>query len=171
MNIRRKKARTNADLVRRLVHQIEITEQGCWEWQGMRQPFGYGMVSAYGRPISTHRLSWWLRHGDPGGLHVLHRCDNPPCCNPAHLFLGTNLDNIRDRVAKGRSGKTNNRKGKPSQLTGELHPAARLTASQVLEIRARADAGELHRVLGAEYGICRRHVSDIVARKKWKNVA
>lgn len=52
----------------------------------------------------AHRQTWVFTHGQiPHGLHVLHRCDNPPCCNPAHLFLGTNLDNIADRVRKGRS--------------------------------------------------------------------
>ena len=72
----------------------------CWEWRGSRYPTGYGRV----RPTQyAHRLAWGYTHGPiPAGLHVLHHCDNPPCCNPAHLWVGTPADNMRDRDLKGR---------------------------------------------------------------------
>jgi HNH endonuclease len=80
------------------------TPDACWEWQRQRNWGGYGRLTLPNqRKILAHRLAWELEFGPiPDGLWVLHRCDNPPCCNPAHLFLGTTLDNTRDMDAKGR---------------------------------------------------------------------
>ena len=79
---------------------------GCWVWMGALSGKGYGkLMLKEHRLESAHRLSWLLHRGPiPDGLHVLHRCDVRTCVNPDHLFLGTNLDNIRDRIAKGRKG-------------------------------------------------------------------
>jgi hypothetical protein len=82
-------------------------EDECWEWQGSRSR-GYGRIligGAKGRPYQAHRIAWELTVGHrlPDSIMVLHRCDNPPCVNPAHLFLGTQLDNMRDCAAKGRT--------------------------------------------------------------------
>lgn len=76
----------------------------CWEWAGARKGSqGYGEFGVNRMPATAHRVAWELTHGPiPDGLFVLHRCDNPPCCNPAHLFLGTHQDNMADRDAKGR---------------------------------------------------------------------
>ena len=80
----------------------------CWEWQaGCRR--GYGRVRMNTLILSTHRLAWELTYGPiPDGMFVLHRCDNRKCCNPAHLFLGTNGDNVRDRNSKSRHAHGNN---------------------------------------------------------------
>lgn len=77
---------------------------GCWEWQGYRMPKGYGQVGiGHSGLILAHRLAWELTHGPvPTDLFVLHHCDNPPCCNPDHLWLGTKADNNRDMAQKGR---------------------------------------------------------------------
>lgn len=73
----------------------------CWEWKGKRYPSGYGRHSKF----YAHRVAYELVHGPiPAGMFVCHRCDNPPCCNPAHLFLGTPEDNAKDRERKGRGG-------------------------------------------------------------------
>ncbi len=77
---------------------------GCWVWQGciVRR---YGVLGHDGKQVKAHRVAWGLTNGPiPNGLSVLHKCDNPPCVRPDHLFLGTQLDNMRDCSAKGRSG-------------------------------------------------------------------
>ena len=98
---------------------------GCWPWIKARMPSGYGMIGIGRRPALTHRVAWELAHAHPGDAHVLHRCDNPPCCNPAHLFLGTNSDNIADRVEKGRSptGEDHWSRRAPERLSRAGHSA------------------------------------------------
>lgn len=82
---------------------------GCWEWTATQHDSdGYGSSFCGGRRLLAHRVAWTLANGPiPDGLHVLHRCDNPRCVNPAHLFLGTQADNNRDLAQKGRHGRPN----------------------------------------------------------------
>lgn len=79
---------------------------GCWRWTGHRCPAGYGKIwggPEIGKPVGAHRVSYELHHGPiPKGAVVMHSCDNPECCNPEHLSLGTDADNARDKVLKGR---------------------------------------------------------------------
>lgn len=78
----------------------------CWEWQEAINYKSYGQFRFNGRTIRANRVAWVLTFGAiPDGLHVLHHCDNPLCINPKHLFLGTNQQNVDDRVAKGRNGR------------------------------------------------------------------
>ena len=80
-----------------------VTERGCWEWTGARHTFGYGLITVGNKSLSVHRVAYAELVGPiPQGHSVLHRCDNPPCFNPEHLFTGTQRDNMRDRNAKGR---------------------------------------------------------------------
>lgn len=74
----------------------------CWEWTGHKQQKGYGVLGYLRMNASAHRIAWLLTNGPAGRMQVLHKCDNPGCVNPSHLFLGTNEDNVRDKVAKGR---------------------------------------------------------------------
>lgn len=81
-----------------------MDDQGCWEWVGRRSRKGYGTFEVGNRQVMATHFSWELHNGPkPPELQVLHRCDNPSCVNPAHLFLGTNQDNVRDREEKGRN--------------------------------------------------------------------
>lgn len=83
----------------------------CWEWTAGRHAcFGYGVYRYEGKPQYAHRVSWKITNGSiPKGLHILHRCDNPPCVNPGHLYTGTSADNVRDRDTRG-NGAVNRRK-------------------------------------------------------------
>lgn len=96
--------------VRHFWARVDVKESvECWLWTAGTLPSGYGKVYVYEgvrkyRTAGAHRIAWELTNGDiPSGLQVLHRCDQPACCNPAHLWLGTPLDNMRDRDRKGRS--------------------------------------------------------------------
>ncbi len=83
--------------------RILVTESGCWEWQRGRYGEGYGNVTRASGEGSSHRLAWKVFRGEiPWLMEVLHKCDNPPCCNPDHLFLGTKSDNSQDALKKGR---------------------------------------------------------------------
>lgn len=89
-----------------LKERIQKLSTGCWVWKLRRNKDGYGLVSNYKRrdcPDKAHRLAWFLWKGDPGEQHVLHRCDNRACCNPAHLFLGNIQSNTADMIQKGRN--------------------------------------------------------------------
>lgn len=78
-------------------------DEGCWEWSGHRDKNGYGTLAISSRPVGAHRVSWTINYGPiPDGLCVLHRCDNPPCVRPDHLFLGTSQDNTIDMIRKNR---------------------------------------------------------------------
>ena len=91
----------------------EVQKSGCIEWIGYRDPKGYGRFSTGWGEVLAHRIAFIMHHGSiPDQLHVLHRCDNPPCINPHHLFAGTNQDNMTDKVTKGRS----------TSLFGEKNP-------------------------------------------------
>lgn len=133
---------------------------GCWLWQGSVAPQGYGKLSYGGRHVRAHRVAWELTHGPVGSprLFVCHRCDNPRCCNPGHLFLGTPADNSRDMVSKGRAAR------------GERNPHSTLTEARVVEIRRRAAEGEAFRSIGRSLNICKTHVSRIVNRRWWAHV-
>ncbi len=85
----------------KLLSSIDVRPSGCWEWTRYRLPSGYGRIHIDGRMENAHRASYEEFVGPiPVGLHVLHACDNPPCINPAHLRVGTNAENVRDREAR-----------------------------------------------------------------------
>jgi hypothetical protein len=94
------------------------TSGDCWEWQGARVSKGYGSLAIEGRAATAHRRSWELTYGPiPTGMHVLHRCDNPPCVRPDHLWLGTNTENVYDSMAKGRRDHLTGSRLPPSTCT------------------------------------------------------
>lgn len=86
----------------RFFRKVEVTSH-CWEWTGSKTDRGYGKIIVEKKQCKAHRVSWVIYNGEiPNDLHVCHHCDNPGCVNPVHLFLGTNNDNIQDKVKKGR---------------------------------------------------------------------
>ena len=138
---------------------------GCWEWAAFRQHQGYGQFHTGregDRKMSyAHRVAYEIYVGPiPKGLLVLHRCDNPPCVRPEHLFVGTTMDNIRDRDAKGRQ----------NGPKGETHHSAKLTAKDVREIRRRSHAFGEGIELAMEFGVSNCTISKIVLRRTWKSI-
>ncbi len=96
---------------KRLYQKFVKADSGCWEWIATKNIHGYGIMYFETRIQGAHRCSYFIHRGSiPENLHVLHHCDNPGCVNPAHLFLGTHLDNMRDKARKGRCGDTHPRK-------------------------------------------------------------
>lgn len=140
----------------------------CWLWTGSHNSNGYGTFYLGGRNILAHRVAYQLANGSiVDDLLVCHRCDNPPCCNPNHLFLGTNGDNIRDMASKGRHWY----KHQPEkQRRGEQVKNAKFTDSQVREIRALARAGVSQREIARRFGSHQRNISRIVRRQAWTHV-
>jgi hypothetical protein len=141
----------------------------CWPWLGRRKEWGYGMFTIHGRNTTAHRVAWWMHTGVwPGEKKVRHVvCDNPPCCNPAHLAEGTDADNVRDMMEKGR----NRSHGELPSLRGEGNPSAKLTESDVREILVRFDAGEAGAALAEEKGVCKDTAYRILRGERWKHVS
>jgi len=133
---------------------------GCWEWIGALTGAGRGCF----RGRSAPRVAWELVNGLPGDLYVCHRCDNPKCVNPTHLFLGTQRDNMLDMVAKGRRNPVCNAK------PGENHHAARLSNNDVLDMRWLAGFGIELEVLAGSYNQTIRHTRRILSGERWKKI-
>lgn len=141
----------------------------CWPWLGHLLSDGYGGFTNGKRPkrttVRAHRHAMALTLGRPitASEVVCHRCDNPPCVNPAHLFVGTQADNVRDMWNKGR--------GRYMTHRGEAHYKARLTEQNVRDIRARMDLGAVDFDLANEYGVTVSHIRNIAYRRAWKHLA
>jgi hypothetical protein len=132
---------------------------GCWLWMSHCDAKGYGQTAHEGKSIKAHRLSYLLHRGPiPSGFHVLHSCDTRSCVNPAHLFVGTHQDNMRDMVSKGRQTRNH----------GALSGAAKLTETQVLAIRRDTRP---QRLVAAEFGVSQSRVWAIRHRRSWARLA
>lgn len=172
---------------------------GCWEWVHAKTIEGYGHFGFFGKRGKAHRFSWELYNGKiPKGILVCHSCDNPSCVNPEHLWLGTDADNARDKVAKNRQwrpvGKKHPLYGKchseetrkkiseavsKAMLKGENHYNARLSKEDVLYIRNKfvklaskknIFKGEIYARLADAFGLCAGYVVAIIKRRKWKSI-
>ena len=128
----------------------------CLEWTGYCLPSGYGQTWAYGKTWKTHRLALHLEGVDVTGHMVLHSCDNPRCCNPEHLRLGTHQENLDDKVSRGR------------QACGTKITQAKLTEQDVLEIRAIT--GMSQRAIADQYGVDHSAINRIILRKRWNHI-
>lgn len=142
--------------------KFEKHENGCWEFSGYRSEDGYGLLTFHGRSEKAHRLAYKLAIGPiQRGLVVCHKCDNPACGNPQHLFIGTQLDNIADRVNKKRDG----------DHKGIKNGRAKLREEDVLKIRKSYSAGRSTKAdIAAKYGVSDVLIGLIVRRKAWRHV-
>ncbi len=133
---------------------------GCLLWFGVTNNKGYGIIYYQGKHTLTHRLSWSLANGPiPKGLFVLHKCDTPPCINPEHLFLGTQKDNIRDAVRKGRFN--------TADKNGRNNPNTNLTNADVLAIR---EGNKTTSEFSKQYGIKNVAIRRIQRRITWRHI-
>ena len=141
------------------------TPDRCWPWRRSRKADSeYGQVRQGDRVRRAHVVAWELTNGPvPDGLNVLHSCDNPPCCNPAHLFIGTNADNVADREEKGRGNHSAH--WRPGHT-----PMAKLDPERVRRVRALSANGLSQRVVANEVGISQSQVSRILGGKYWAYV-
>lgn len=128
----------------------------CWEWQSVRNHRGYGKFWLNGRTDLAHRASYRIHHGPiPVGLAVRHRCDNPPCVNPAHLLVGTGKDNARDALERDRYRR------------GSRNGRAKLTEQQVSEIRRLRQQGETQKALAEQFGVSRSAIQFVLNGRNW----
>lgn len=141
-----------------------MTRNSCWVWLKCKDKNGYGVFYDGKKNIKAHRYSYELYVNKiRKGLCCLHKCDNPSCVNPEHLFLGTMQDNMADKMSKGRH-KTNATKG-------SKNPFAKLTEKQVLEIRQKFSTGKYTKEgLGIEYKVSSTTIRNIIIKKKWKHI-
>jgi hypothetical protein len=154
-NLRERWAQENkVDALIKSLERFVIKKDGCWEWIGCtkKRP-KYGSLTFRGKEIIAHRASYMAYKGEiPKGILVLHTCDNPPCTNPEHLWLGTHLDNERDKMAKGR------------------HKGEKLNPDKVKEIKRLLSQGVLHKQICKDFNISTTTVHSIQTGKTWKDI-
>lgn len=156
------------DITERFWAKVEKTDS-CWLWQGAVDRKGYGAIGSggkRGRTFAAHRLSWQIHFGlPPLTLEVCHHCDNPPCVNPTHLFLGTHKDNMSDAQRKGRMT------GPRMATRGEANGAAKLTTAQVQYIRHLYTLGVASYVkLARQFQFSPSGIRHIIKRHTWKDI-
>lgn len=150
-------------IANRLLRKVDmlLDDPGCWLWRGGTISHGYGWLRIQGRVHYAHRVAYQLWKGAiPEGQNVCHSCDTPACCNPRHLFLGTQAENLADMATKGRS------------TAGARNPGAKLTEAQVADIRRRYKPGVVtQRELAEEHGVRPGAVSRVISGARWKGSA
>jgi predicted XRE-type DNA-binding protein len=139
--------------------RTEVSIKGCWIWLGGIDGGGYGLAKIRKKTWKAHRLSYSIFVGQiPEGLDVLHKCDNPPCVRPSHLFPGTVSQNMQDCISKGRF----------RTLPGELNGNSKLTTDQALKIKEIRQCQKLsQRKIAEMFRITQGHVSRILLKKAW----
>jgi hypothetical protein len=138
----------------------------CWIWKGAHKAKGYGTIGVGKKSMGNrknayaHRISWEMANGEkiPDGLFACHKCDNPPCVNPEHIFIGTNSENILDSVAKKRFP------------IASRHYRARLKDSDVQVIFEMRKSGLKHREIAEKYGVCRELITHVLNRQAYKSI-
>lgn len=150
---------------------IPIPWSGCWIFMGALNDSGYGIVGKGGRGSGNdraHRVTYqYFRGPIPDGMFVCHHCDVPSCCNPEHLFLGTNNDNMRDCREKGRASKP----PRNPHVVGVVHPGAKLDDEKVRLIRELRREGWTLQALADKFGVGDVTIHHITKRNRWRHVA
>ncbi|RPI85131.1 MAG: hypothetical protein EHM34_00045 [Nitrosopumilales archaeon] len=149
------------DMKNKLLSRIDIKDNGCWEWKGAKHRQGYGNIGYKRKVCLAHRISWKLFRGDlRDDILVLHKCDNPPCINPDHLFLGSDRDNVLDSISKGRF----------YRAKGKDHYFSRFSNEQIKEIRKLSESGITYDKIAKLFDSHKATICHIVKRKSWKHL-
>lgn len=149
----------------RLWSKIDVrSENECWVWQGAKTTAGYGVIRINYILKYAHRLTWMLHYKSdiPKKGQICHTCDNPPCCNPAHLFLGSQADNMKDAANKGRI--------KEKVHRGITHHTTHLKEKDIRKIRHLGQTDIPHQEIGNYFGISRMSVNDIIHKRTWQHI-
>lgn len=153
----------NDDMQRRFWSAVAIGD-ACWTWTKAISPAGYGVTSSMKVTFLAHRVAWFLGTGiEPGDGLVCHKCDNPPCVRPSHLFLGTDDDNLTDMRAKGRGVS-------PVTPRGTAHHNAKLSPEDAREMRALRSAGLSERVIASRFGVAKSTCQSVLRNLTWREV-
>ena len=170
------KPRTQEEFKEQFWRQVAIGDpHRCWEWQGksMTKAGGYGLMWVPGirKLVSANRIAWEISNGPISpGLVIRHKCDNPPCCNPAHLILGTTSDNAKDMVSRNRQNPANLAALLDwTRRNGKRPINATLTAKEAEIIRQLYAAGRITQgALAKQFGVTQSNISRIINRGRWK---
>ena len=157
--MRESQRKRHGDPVKRFWSKVDKTDpNSCWIWTAYIGPRGYGRVGWKGSPTArAHRVAYEITFGPiPKGMIIMHTCDNKKCVNPAHLSLGTQLDNMRDAAIK--------------EPVGSYNKQSKLTKEEVKEIRTLAKSGIAQKEIAKRYSMSQSTISDIVNQKIWKHV-
>ncbi len=138
----------------RFWHKVDITDLfSCWNWLGHKNKLGYGTIDIKYKSVLAHRFFWSLYYGDiPKGFQINHKCDNPSCVNPAHLYLGTQKDNVKDRVNRNRSN------------------TSTLTKNDVINIRCLRKEGKLYSEIAQLFNINQSSIGRICRYERWNHI-
>lgn len=139
-----------------------VTKSGdCWEWKAGTTAAGYGEFMFRGKMLYAHRVAYELHFGPiPAGKKVRHKCDNPPCCRPDHLLIGTQADNVRDMIERGRDRKA----------VGLDHGRSKLDPEKIRKIRIMRTEGISFRKIGAAFGVDNHTIRAIISGMTWNHV-
>jgi hypothetical protein len=161
---------TDSDIARFWTRVSRGSDEDCWLWTGCYMPYGYGAFWLGANNIGAHRVAWMIANKTdiPDGMLICHHCDNPPCVNPKHLFLGTRGDNWRDCIAKNRCPQLKRLHPPIESIPrGEQHWNAKLTSDSVREIRRLASGGLSHHKIAKMFTVSGSNVSLIVQGLRW----
>ena len=162
--------------IERFITKIPVTDNDsiCWEWsinpntKKARKHADYGVFTLKQNNIVPSRMMWMLTYGEiPDGMLICHKCDNPPCINPFHLFIGSYADNTKDMVMKGRKSTI----VYPDRLPrGINHKNAKLNDVDILQIRTMSSKGVSYKDIKAQFNIGKSNISSIINRKTWTHL-
>ncbi len=162
MEIEERQYQITESIKKRILNGYVVDAAGCWRWRGWKHRQGYGLLTINNKRYLAHRVSYHIAHGAiPDGVHICHHCDVTDCINPDHLYAGSAKTNRADCIERGRDNTAMLHK------VGSQKPQAKLTEAGVLEIRQSTKAP---RILAKQYGVTRRTIYKVRAKKSWCHV-